>query len=112
MMIAGVSAGQQMFVALLDPAHRVIQLKRQRGEYDFLGIEPGLWPKSTTHIGRDDSDTTLLEPENFAERDTYRVRRLRRGINHDLIEPVIAIGENTATLHRSLRTVGSSGIRG
>ena len=68
MMIAGVSAGQQMFVALLNPAHRVIELKRQRREYDFLGIEPGLWSKSTTHIGRDDSDTTLLEPENFAPR--------------------------------------------
>ncbi len=101
MMIASVSAGQQMFVALLNPAHRVIELKRQRREYDFLGIEPGFWSKSTTHIGRDDSDTTLLEPENFTERDTQRVRRLRRGINHDLIEPVIAIGENAATLHRS-----------
>ena len=54
MMIAGVSAGQQRFVALLDPAHRVIQLERQRGEDDFLGIEPGLWPEFTTHIGRDD----------------------------------------------------------
>ncbi|MFZ0020478.1 MAG: hypothetical protein WAL10_24435 [Acetobacteraceae bacterium] len=79
----------------------MIELKRQRREYDFLGIEPGLWSKSTTHIGRDDSDTTLLEPENFAKRDTHRVRRLRRGINHDLIEPVVAIGENTPTLHRS-----------
>ncbi len=79
----------------------MIELKRQRREDDFLGIEPGLWPESTTHIGRNDSDTTLLEPENFAERDAHRVWRLRRGINHDLIEPVIAIGENTTTLHRS-----------
>ena len=38
MMIAGMGAGQKMFIAFLDPAHWVIELQCQRGEDDLLRV--------------------------------------------------------------------------
>ena len=32
MMIAGMGAGQQMFVPILDPAHRMVELQGERGQ--------------------------------------------------------------------------------
>src|SRR5205085_1144470 len=42
----------------------------------------------------------LLDAEDLAERDPHRVRRLRRGIDDNLVEPVVAIGQDGAAFHR------------
>ena len=100
MMIAGMGAGQQMFVAILDPAHRMVEFQRQRGEDDLFRIQPRLGSEAAADIGRHDPDAALLDPENLAERDAHRVRRLGRGVDHDFVEPVVAIREHAAALHR------------
>src|SRR5205814_180051 len=100
MMVAGMSAGQQILAAVLDPAHGVIEFERQRREDDLLGIKPRLRAKPATDIGRDDPDAALLDPEDLAERDPHRVRRLRRGIDDNLVEPVVAIGQDGAAFQR------------
>ena len=103
MMVAGMRRGQQMLVAVLDPAHRVVEFQRQRGEDDLLRIEPRLGAEAAADIGRDDPDAALVDPENLADRDAHRVRRLGRGVDHDLVEPVVAIGQHAAALHRRTR---------
>ena len=89
-----------MFVAILDPAHRMIEFERERGEDDLFRIEPRLRAEAAADIGRDDADAAQLDAENFADRDAHRVRRLGRGVDHDLVEPVVAIGEDAAAFHR------------
>ncbi len=100
MMIAGMGGGQQMFVAVLDPAHRVVELQRQRREDDLFRIQPRLGTEAAADVGCDHPDAALLETQDIAERDTHRVRRLGRGVDHDLVEPVVATGEHAAALHR------------
>ena len=99
-MIAGMGAGQQMFVAILDPAHRMVELQGERGQDDLFRIEPRLGSEAAADIGCHDADATLLDPENFSERDAHGVRRLGRGVDHDFVEPVVAIREHAAALHR------------
>ena len=99
MMVARMRAGQQMFVAILDPAHGMVEFQRQRGQDDLLGIQPRLGSKATADIGRDNPDAAFLDPEDFAERDAHRMRRLGRGIDHDLVEAVVAIRQHAAAFH-------------
>ena len=80
MMVAGMRRGQQMLVAVLDPAHRVVEFERQRGEDDLFRVEPRLGPEPAADIGRDDPDLALVEPRISADRDPHRVRRLGRGL--------------------------------
>ena len=103
MVIAGVRAGQQVFVAVLDPAHRLIELQRQCREDDLFRIQPRLGSEAAADIGRDHPDAALLDPEQLAERDAHRVRRLGRCIDHDLVQPVVAIRQHAAALHRRTR---------
>src|SRR5262249_40172175 len=101
MMVAGMGAGQEMFVALLDPPHRVTELQRQRSEHDFLGVQPRLGPEAAADIGSDDPDAALFDAKNFAQRDPHRVRSLGGGIDHNLVQTVVAISEHPAAFHRS-----------
>ena len=55
MVVAGMRRGQQMLVAILDPAHRVVEFEGQRGEDDLLRIEPRLRAEPAADIGRDDA---------------------------------------------------------
>src|SRR3954452_9864783 len=100
MVVAGVRRRQEMLVAVLEPAHREIEFKRQRGEDDLLRIEPRLRAETAADIRGDDAYAALLQPEDLAERLPHRVRRLGRGVDHDLVEPVVAIGEYGPTFHR------------
>ena len=101
--VAGMGRGQQMLAAILDPAHRAIELQGQRRHDDFFRVEPRLWSEPAADIGGDDADAALLEIEDLAERDAHRVRRLGRGIDHDLVEPVVATGEHAAAFERRSR---------
>ncbi len=98
--VAGVRGGQQVLGAVLDPAQRVIALERQRRQHDLLGVEPRLRAEPAADIGRDDAQAALLDIEDLAERDADRMRRLGRGINHDLVEPVVAISQDGAAFER------------
>src|SRR4029077_5741907 len=45
-MLAGMGAGQQMFVTIFDPAYRMVELQRQCGKDNLFGIKPRLGSKS------------------------------------------------------------------
>ena len=92
-----------MLAAILDPAHRVIELQGQRGQDDLFRVEPRLGPEPAADIGGDDADAALLEIEELAQRDAHGMRRLGRGIDHDLVEPVVATGEHGAAFERRAR---------
>ena len=102
-MVAGMRPGQQVLVAILDPAHRVIEFERQRGEDDFLRVEPGLGAEPAADIGRNDAKPVLVDTESFGNRDANGMRRLGRAVDHDLVEPVIAVGQHGAAFHRRPR---------
>jgi hypothetical protein len=101
--VAGVSAAQQMLAAVLDPAHRVPQFKGEGGHDDLFGVEPRLRPEAAADIGGDDANAAYLEAEELAQCDAHRVRRLGRGVDDDLVEPVVAIGEDAARFERRPR---------
>ena len=112
MVVAGMRRGQQVLVAVLDPAHREVEFEGQRGEDDLLRIEPRLRAEPAADIGRDDAQLAQRHAEDFADRDAHRMRRLGRGIDHDLVEPVIAVRKHRRGPPSASPTAGSCGIRG
>ena len=86
-----------------DLAHRVIELQGQRCQDDFFRIEPRLRSEPTADIEGDDADAAFLETEKLGKRDAQGVRRLGRGMEHDLVEPVVAMGEDAAAFERCAR---------
>ena len=92
-----------MLVAVLDPAHRVIELERQCRQDDLFRVEPGLGPEAAADIGRDDADAALLDVEDLGQCDAHGMRRLGRGIDNDFVEAIVAIGEHTAAFERRAR---------
>ena len=109
MVVAGVRSRQQMLGAVLDPAHRMIEFQRQRRQDDLLGVEPRFGPKPAADIGCDDAYRAFVDGENLGNRDAHRVRRLGRGVDYDLIEPMVAIGEHRTPFERAFPTAGSCG---
>jgi len=83
-----------MLAAVLDPAHRVIELQRKRRQDDFLGVKSRLRAKPAADIGRNDANGALINAQILGNRDPHHMRRLGRGIDHDFIEPMVAIGEH------------------
>ena len=92
-----------MLAAVLDPAHRMIEFERQCGEDDLFRVEPRLGSEAAADIGCDDADATQFDAEKLAQGNAHGMRRLRRGVDHDLVEPVVAIGEHGAAFERSAR---------
>jgi hypothetical protein len=54
-LVAGMCRGQQVLVAIFQPADREIDFERQRRQDDLFRIQPRLWPKPATDIGRHDA---------------------------------------------------------
>ena len=92
-----------MLAAVLDPAHRVIELQRKRRQDDFLGVKSRLRAKPAADIGRNDANGALINAQILGNRDPHHMRRLGRGIDHDFIEPMVAIGEHSTPFERSAR---------
>src|SRR5215472_3966959 len=92
-----------MLVAVLDPAHRMIELQRKRRQNDLLGVEPRLRSKPAADIRSDNPNGTLIDTQILGNRDPHHMWRLGRGIDHDFIEPMVAIGEHGTPFERSAR---------
>ena len=56
MVVAKCARGQQMFTAILDPPHWMVEFQRQSGQDDLLGIQSRLGPKPPPTSGA----TTLM----------------------------------------------------
>ena len=72
----------------------------QRGEHHLLRREPRLDAEAAADIGRDDPDTPLLEPEHLRQAEAKGVRCLRRAVDDELVEAMVAIGKDRAALER------------
>ncbi len=103
MMVARMRRSEQVFAAILDPAHRVVARKRQGREDDLLRVEPRLRAEAAADIGGDDADAARLDLKKFGERDAHRVRRLGRGIDDDLVEPMVVKSDDGAAFERQPR---------
>jgi hypothetical protein len=90
-----------MLAAVLDPAHRMIELQREVREDDLLGVEPRFRAKPAADIGSNNPNGALVDAQILCNRDPHHMRRLGRSIDHDFIEPMVAIGEHGTTLERS-----------
>lgn len=66
MMVARMRAGQQMFTAILDPPHGMLEFQRQSGQDDLLGIQSCIGSKAAADIGRDNPNAAFFDPEDFS----------------------------------------------
>ena len=93
-MLAGVGADHQMLAAVLDPAHRVVELQRRPGDEDLFGVQHALVAEAAADVGRDHPDIALLQPQTFGQPGAHHVRHLGRHVNHELVVLVVAEGEH------------------
>ena len=100
MVVAGVSGRQEMLAAVLDPAHGMIEFERERGDRRLFRRQPRLRPETAAHVGRDDANVALLEPEHLGQSQPDDVRHLGRGVDDELVQPMVAIGQHRAPLER------------
>src|SRR5262249_3080057 len=85
-MLPAVRAGAQMLASVLDPANGETLLHREPREADFLRQQDSLVPKSTTYVGRNDADTSLLYAETVQQAVAHDVRHLGTAVERELIE--------------------------
>ena len=52
-----------MLAPILDPAHRMSDLERDRRDRDVLRHDPVLAAEAAADVGRDDADLVLGQPE-------------------------------------------------
>ena len=57
-----------MLAAVLDPAHRMADLQRDRGDGDVLRHDAVLAAEAAADVGRDDADLVLRQAERLGER--------------------------------------------
>ena len=100
MVVAGVGGGQEMLAAVLDPAHGMIDFERERGDRRLFRRQSRLRAETAAHVGRDDADVALLEPEHLGQPQPDDVRHLGRGVDHELVQAMVAIGQHRAPLER------------
>ena len=91
---------EKMLAAVFDPAHRMVDFERQRRDHRLFGRQPRLRAEAAADVGRDHPDAAFLEIEHLGQSQPDDVRDLRRAVDHELIEPMVAIGEHRASLER------------
>ncbi len=66
-MLAAIGVRGQMLAAVLQPAHRMIDLQRQPGERDLFAAEQSLVAEAAADIGRNDAQAPVFDPKTFAQ---------------------------------------------
>ena len=89
-----------MLAAVLDPAHRMVELERQRRDGRLLGRQARLRAKAAADVGRDHADAALLEIEHLGQSQPDDVRDLRRAVDDELVEPMVAMRQHGAAFER------------
>ena len=92
-----------MLAAVLDPAHRVSNLQRDRRDRDVLRHQAVLAAEAAADVGRDDADLVLGQPKDARQPDALHVPALGREINDELVHPVVPVGEHAAAFERHRR---------
>ena len=79
MMLAAIGIRREMLTAVLEPAHRMLDLRRQPAERHLFGAQQSLVAEAAADIGRDDAHIAVLEPEAFGKPGLHGMRKLCRG---------------------------------
>ncbi len=96
--LARVGGGDQMLAAILDPAHRAVEMARQPAEADLLGLQQALPAEAAADVGRDHADALLRDAQALRQAVAHDVRHLGRGGEHELVEPVVPLGDCSFSL--------------
>src|SRR5262245_65327820 len=100
MVLAAIGAGDEMFAAILDPAHRVAATHGKPAETNLLRKQDAFVAKSPADVRRDDADLALVEAETLGEPGAHDVRHLTSRVDRQLLEPRVPEGDNAAPLDR------------
>ena len=90
----------QMLAAILDPAQRLSELQRQRGDRDLLRIEVVLDPETAADIGRDHPQLRFGQSDRLRQHGANDVRKLGGAVDDELVEPALVMREHAAAFER------------
>src|SRR6516164_1309154 len=100
MVLAAIGAGNEMFAAILDPAHRMAAMHGEPTETNLLRQQNALIAKSAANVRRDDADLSLVKTETLGQPGAHDVRHLTSRVDRQLLEPRVPEGDNAAPLDR------------
>ncbi len=88
-----------MFAAILKPAYRAAQFHAQPGNGQFLGQKDTFVAKPAAHVGSNHPHLPLGQTQALGQARTHNVRNLRGGVNNELLNPRIPVGQNASPFH-------------
>ena len=98
--VARVNGREQMLAAIFDPAHRMLELERQRRDGDVFRHQPVLAAEPAADVGRDHANLALGQTKRFGQPEPLDVTALGRKIDHELVVSMIPISQYAATFER------------
>jgi hypothetical protein len=103
MVLARVRAGDEVLAAILEVAERPAVLQRQPRHAQLLGLHDALVAEAAADVRRDHSHLLLVQAEEARDADAHDVRRLRRGIEDELVRAVVPHRQRRLAFHRHHR---------
>src|SRR5262245_12972121 len=100
MVLAAIGAGDAMFAAILDPAHRMAAMHGAPAETNLLRQQDAFVATSPADVRRADAALPLVEPATLGESGAHDVRHLTSRVDCQLLEPRVPEGDNAAPLDR------------
>ena len=96
-----VGGGKKMFMPILDPFDRAVQLHRNPGKQYLFGIKHhDLGPKAAADERRDDANLSFVQPEHAGKAVADEHRRLRRIPDRHLVGAPIPLRDHAAGFDR------------
>src|SRR5215468_5696927 len=85
--LSAIGAGDEMFAAVLDPAHRMAAMHSEPTETNLLGQQDAFVAEPAADVGSDDADLPLFEAETFGQSRAHDVGHLAGRIHRQLFQP-------------------------
>src|SRR5262249_2832363 len=98
--LAAIGAGNEMFAAILDPAHRVAAMHGEPAETNLFRQQDALVANPAANVRRDDADLALVKAETLGQSGSHDVRHLTSRVYRQLLEPRVPEADNAATFDR------------
>jgi hypothetical protein len=100
-MLAAVGVGGEALTPVLDPPQRRADLARGPGQRDLLGEQNPLVAEAAADVGRHDADLALVDAETLGEARAHDVRLLGGGVDDQLAQPRMPMGDHAAAFDRA-----------
>jgi hypothetical protein len=99
-LVAGVAAGDQILVAVLDPLDRPAEPARGRDHRDLVVEREHLLPETAPDVAHDHPDPVLRHVEEPGEEQPYLVHALAGDDHLQTVAPAVPGGDQAPRLHR------------